>query len=257
MNNSDDRNGLLLSVTAHVLLLLLLAGVAAAPTETLQPDYPRPLVEVDFIPLAPTLPVLIGEPQSAPEAAPAAAAEQREPERPAPPAATPVRVPERTRSTPPRPNPLPRPTPQPESRPSRPSPPSNTTRPEPRPTPPRNTTPTQGGGSTQGTSTTTGATEGAGAGTGGTAPAEVGFNFGNRSFNCPTPSNPGVNGAVTFRVTFAPNGRYVSARPRSRNSELESLVRQVLSSCRADPLPPNARQVPQTTDATFNFSIGG
>jgi outer membrane biosynthesis protein TonB len=257
MKNPDDRAGLALSVTAHVLILLVLAFAAAAPTETLKPDYPRPIVEVDFIPLAPTLPVQVGEPQSAPEAAPAAAAQQPEPERPAPPAATPVRVPERTRATPPRANPLPRPTPQPEARPSRPSPPSPRTRPEPRPTAPRNPAPTQGSGTTQGTATTTGATEGTGAGTGGDAPAEVGFNFGNRSFNCPTPPNPGVNGSVTFRVTFAPNGRYQSARPTSRNSELESLARQVLSSCRADPLPPNARQVPQATNATFRFTADG
>lgn len=254
MKNNDDRDGILLSVTAHILLILLLAVAVRQPTKTLEPGYPRPIVEVDFIPLSANFPVEVGEPETAPEGAPAAAAEQPEPERPTPPAATPVDIPERTRATPPRDNPLPRPSTRSEARPNRPSPPSNATRQERNPTPPQNTSRTTGAGRTDGASNTSGAGSGTGTGSGGDAPAEVGFNFGNRSFNCPTPPNPGVNGSISFSVTFAPNGRYQTARPRSRNAELESLARQVLSGCRADPLPSNARQVPQSTTATFNFS---
>lgn len=86
-------------------------------------------------------------------------------------------------------------------------------------------------------------------------PVEVGFQFGNRSFSCPTPPNDGTQvGAITYTVQFAPNGLYVSGRPRSRNAALEAAVGRVISGCRADPLPARAEQINQPTTATFNFS---
>ncbi len=253
----DDREGLLLSIGVHVVVLLLLALVAATPRETLRRDYPRPIVEVDMVRFAPTRPVLVGEPEAAVEGAASDAPEQPEVERPTPPAATPVRVPERPAARPPRPDPLPRPSTQETARPTRPNPPSAATRPEPRPTSPRQPRPTEsaGAGTGQGTSPGTGQS-GTGSGAGGDAAVEVGFQFGNRSFTCPTPPNDGtLTGTVVYSVQFAPNGRYVSGRPRSRNAPLEAAVGRVLSGCRADPLPPQADQVPQTTTATFRFSV--
>lgn len=255
----DDRDGLLFSVAAHVLVLLLLALWARTPSDTLDPDYPRPIVEVDLVAFAPTKPVLVGEPEAAVEGAPSDAPQQTDVERPTPPAATPVRVPERPqeRPRPARPDPLPRPSTQTDARPTRPNPPSTATRPEPRPTSPRQPNPSAGTGSSRGTGATSGTgTTGTGAGSGGPAAVEVGFQFGNRSFNCPTPPNDGtLTGTITYSVQFSPNGRYVSGRPRSRNGSLESAVGRVLSGCRAEPLPSNADQIQQSTTATFNFSV--
>lgn len=82
------------------------------------------------------------------------------------------------------------------------------------------------------------------------------FRSGNRSFSCPTPLNDGtLEGTITYIVQFAPGGRYVSGRPLSRDAVLEAAVAQVLSGCRAEPLPPQADQVPQSTTATFRFSV--
>ncbi|GAB5535382.1 MAG: hypothetical protein Rubg2KO_16310 [Rubricoccaceae bacterium] len=248
----DDRDGLILSVSLHVLLLLIAAlsiGVDQDPT----PEPPVKLVELDLLELAPTIPVQMGPPQRAEAGAPATPRQSLEPPRPAPPAATPVQPPPRTRQTPPRPNPLPRPANDPNASPARPNPPSNTRQPEPDPTPRQQVEPTQGNGATQGDSPTSGTNDGPASGSGGDAPAEVGFQFGNRSFTCPSPAFPGVEGTITFSVTFAPNGRYVTSRPRSRNATFTSAVQRVISGCRAQPLPPNATQTNQSTVATFNF----
>ena len=253
----DDRNGLAISLGVHVLVLLLLVFVAATPTKTLEEDYPRPIVEVDLLAFAPTRPVLVGEPQAAVEGAPADAPQQPDIERPAPPAATPVRVPTRTETPrPPRPDPIPRPSPQPDARPTRPNPPSSATRQEPRPTSPQQPNPSAGAGNAQGPGSTSGSGSGPGSGSGGPAAVEVGFQFGNRSFTCPSPPNDGtLTGTINFTVQFAPNGRYMNARPVSRNAPLEEAVRRVISSCRADALPSQADQVPQSTRATFNFVV--
>ena len=247
----DDRDGLLISVSAHAVVLLLLVIAAAQPPETLDADYPPQLMEIEFGP-APTLPVVTGDPQSAPSAAPSQAMEQPEPERPTPPAPTSARLPERTQTTP-RQNPIPRPVQQDEARPARPNPPSQATRNQPRPTAPTNPEPTQGGGRTQGDAPTSGLDEGSGSGSGGDAPVEVGFQFGNRSFDCPTPPFGGVVGTVVYRVTFAPSGRYVTSSPVNRNAALHESVQSVINRCRAEPLPGNARQVNQATRATFTF----
>ncbi|MEM6288883.1 MAG: hypothetical protein AAF845_17225, partial [Bacteroidota bacterium] len=138
----DDRDGLLLSVTAHVVVVLLLAFAMRTDPETLDPDFPPQLTEIEFGP-APALPVIEGDPERAASASPSQAAEQPEPERPTPPATTPTRVPERT-PTPPRDRPIPRPVQTDEAPPSRPNPPSRATEPETRPTAPRQPQPTQG-----------------------------------------------------------------------------------------------------------------
>ena len=86
-------------------------------------------------------------------------------------------------------------------------------------------------------------------------PAEVGFQFGNRSYTCPTPPFGGIQGQVVYAITFRPNGSYAAARVSgSRNAALQSQVEGLLSRCRAEPLPSNALQVNQTTNATFRFS---
>lgn len=254
----DDRTGLGVSLGAHALIILLLAFAARTPTETLDPDFPPKLVEVEMLflePPAPTVPVVQGPPESAPAAAPSDPMQSVEPERPAPPARSPVRIPEQRVETPrpPRPNPLPRPVQQPDARPARPNPPSRATRPEPAPTPRQQTAPTTGAGATQGSSNAPGATEGAGTGSGGDAPAEVGFQFGNRSFDCPSPGFDGIPGSVVMQVTFRPNGSYVTARASGGNPELVRAVQRVVSGCRAQPLPREARQVNQSTSATFVF----
>lgn len=250
--SSDDRDGLAISVTAHALVLLLLAVLAATPPETLDRDYPPQLMEIEFGP-APVPPVVTGPPESAESGAPSDARQQPEPERPTPPAPTRARIPEQTTPTPPRENPLPRPVQQPDARPARPNPPSRATQPEARPTPPQQTQPTQGRGTSQGEAPTSGSTTGSGTGSGGDAPVEVGFQFGNRNFDCPVPPFGGIEGSIVYRVTFAPSGRYVASSPVSRNADFERSVRDVISRCRAEPLPDNARQVNQTTRATFSF----
>ena len=248
----DDRDGFLVSATAHAVVLLALAVLAATPPRTLDPDYPPQLVEIEFGP-APVPPVVTGPPESAAAGAPSDAPEQPEPERPTPPAPTRARVPERTARTPPRDAPVPRPVQQDDARAARPNPPSRATRPEPRPTAPTQTRPTEGSGTSQGSASTSGASSGSGTGSGGDAPVEVGFQFGNRSFDCPVPPFGGVEGQIVYRLTFAPNGRYVASSPVSRNADFERAVRDVISRCRAEPLPGNARQVNQSTRATFSF----
>ena len=256
--SADDRTGALVSVVAHALLVLLLVFVAAAPSEALEQDTVE-LVELDFdsaLADAP-MPVEQGEPARAEAGDPSAPAQSLDEPRPAPPAATPVRIPEAQRPTPTRPDPLPRPRQNPDARPTRPSPPSTATRPEPAPTPPRQPDPTEGRGNTTGSASTDGSGTGPGDGSGGDAPAEVGFQFGNRDFTCGQPAFPGVEGTIQYALTFAPDGRYISGRPRSRNATFQNAVEAVLRTCRAAPLPPQAAQVPQTTTATFRFVTGG
>ncbi len=109
-----------------------------------------------------------------------------------------------------------------------------------------------GSGRGDGGGTGSGAGSGTGSGSGGTAPAEVGFAFGNRSYDCPTPPFGGIPGEVTLTVTFRPDGSYVAATGRG-NAELVRAARTVVSRCRARPLPSNAAQQNQSTTATFRF----
>lgn len=243
---------MLLSVALHLVVLLLLAAGLQLPPEALDKDYPPQLMEIEFGP-APTRPVVTGPPEQAEAGAPSDARQQLEPERPTPPAPTRARIPDRP-STPPRESrPIPRPVQSDNAPPARPNPPSRATEPERNPTPPTQPRPTQGTGTSQGEGQTTGDATGTGTGSGGDAPVEVGFQFGNRTFDCPSAPFAGVEGQVDHRVTFAPNGRYVADRPVTRNSVLNDAVRSVISRCRAQPLPREAAQVNQTTVATFRF----
>ena len=254
MVSSDDRDGFILSVTLHGVVLLLLALGLSVPPEATDPDFPPQLTEIEFGP-APTIPVMTGPPERAEAGSSSESMTQPEPERPTPPAPTRARVPERT-PTPPRAEPpLPRPVQSETARPARPNPPSRATRPDPAPTAPTQPRPTTGTGTSQGASPTAGSAEGSGNGSGGDAPAEVGFQFGNRSYTCPTPPFGGIQGQVVYAITFRPNGSYAAARVSgSRNAALQSQVEGLLSRCRAEPLPSNALQVNQTTNATFRFS---
>ena len=216
MASPDDRDGFILSVTIHGVVLLLLALALSVPPDITDPDYPPQLTEIEFGP-APPVPVQTGSPEHAAAGASSEAMTQPEPERPTPPAPTRVRIPERTRT----PNqsterPITRPVESPDARPSRPNPPSRATTPDPNPTAPTQPQPSTGTGTSQGDSPTAGSNDGPGSGSGGDAPAEVGFQFGTRSvMSCPEPPFGGVEGQVVHRVTFAPNGRYVAEDGRA------------------------------------------
>ncbi len=182
----DDLFSLGVSLAVHALLLLLFFAVAAESREALEPADVR-LVEMDFG-MVPLRPVVTGPPQRAEAGERSQAREQPEPERPAPPSASPVRTPERPRPNTPRETPpIARNTPTPDAPVRRPSPPSNTRTPEANPTPRTQPEPSTSTGTGGGNSTNDGNTaSGDGPGSGGEAAAEVGFNFGNRSFDCPS-----------------------------------------------------------------------
>ncbi len=249
----DDRDGLILSVSLHLVVLLLLALALRVPPEALDPDWPPQLTEIEFG-IAPVPPVVTGPPERAQSGESSEAMTQPAPEQPAPPAATPVRVPERTRTPPRAERPIPRPVQSDDARPARPNPPSRATQAQPRPTAPTQTRETEGTGSSQGNAPTLGTDSGVGSGSGGDAPAEVGFQFGNRTFTCPDVPFGGVVGSVRHRITFAPNGRYVADRPVTRNAALNAAVESVVRGCRAQPLPRNAVQINDAVEATFRFS---
>lgn len=191
-----------------------------------------------------------------------------EPERPTPPALAPVR------SERPNVRPAGRPTPAPVERrdPPRPStaPTPGRTATAPRPTGPtrpveRPGTGTQAGtgqgtgpgeGRADGGGTGSGAGAGAGAGSDGTGTREVGFALGNRTYDCPTPAFGGTPGEVTLTLTFRPDGGFVSSSGSGGNPALVRVARAVVNRCRAQPLPARARQVNQTTAATFRFVAG-
>ena len=110
MVSSDDRDGFILSVTLHGVVLLLLALGLSVPPEATDPDFPPQLTEIEFGP-APTIPVMTGPPERAEAGSSSESMTQPEPERPTPPAPTRVRVPERTPTPPRQEAPLPRPVP--------------------------------------------------------------------------------------------------------------------------------------------------
>ena len=192
----DDRDGIVLSVTLHLLVLLLLAVALRVPPEALDPDWPPTLTEIEFGPAPDTAPDdraprarggrrVVG--RDDPAGARAADAARRD-----------ARAHPRTGRRPPRARTgrsrsRPRATTRARPGPARPpGPPSRS----PRPTAPTQPTPTQGTGTSQGDSPTTGSASGAGSGSGGDAAVEVGFQFGTRSFDCPTPPFGGVVGEV-------------------------------------------------------------
>ena len=248
--SSDDTFALAISLGVHALLLLLFFTVVYETRTELEPPAPR-MVEIEFG-QTPIRPVLTGPPQQAEAGDRAQAREQPEPERPAPPAASPVRTPERPRPTPPRETPpVPRASQQTEAPPARPSPPSRRTEPQPDPSPPRQPEPTRGTGA-GGESTNDGAAEqGTGPGSGGDADVQVGFDLGNRSYRCPDidfTSPTAASYSVTYRITFNPSGRVVSARPvrRSGIPELNQAAERAARSCSAQALPAGASRANQS-----------
>lgn len=216
------------------------------------------MVEIEFG-QTPVRPVLTGPPQQAEAGDRAAARQQLAPERPAPPQSSPVRPPERTRTTPPRESPpIPRTSQQPDTPPRRPSPPSNRREPQPDPSPPRQEEPTQGNGAGGGDSSVDGRAEsGSGPGSGGDAPVQVGFDFGNRTASCPpiTFTSPtAASFTVQYRITFNPAGRVVSVRQVGRRSGIPELNREAAAAarrCTAPALPPNAARENQSTVYTW------
>lgn len=247
----DDSFALVVSLGVHALLLLLFVTVAMESRAELEPPAPR-MVEIEFG-QTPVRPVLTGPPQQAEAGTRSEARQSLETERPAPPAATPVRPPERPRESPPRETPpIPRSSQQPDAQPTRPSPPSRQRQPEPSPTPPRQEEPTRGNGAGGGENSTDGrADEGSGQGSGGDAPVQVGFDFGNRSYRCPDISFTSPTAAsytVTYVITFSPSGRVVSARPTRRSGipELNQAAERAARACSAQALPSNATQTNQS-----------
>jgi hypothetical protein len=77
--------------------------------------------------------------------------------------------------------------------------------------------------------------------------------FSPRQFDCPVPAFGGIVGQVTLTVTFAPDGKFVTASGRGGNPDLVRAARAVVSRCRAEPLPSDARQANQSAQATFVF----
>ena len=63
----------------------------------------------------------------------------------------------------------------------------------------------------------------------------------------------GAVGEVVYRITFAPDGAFVSAETEQAGGPLDRSVRAVIGRCRAEPLPTAAVQINQTTEATFRF----
>jgi TonB family protein len=176
-------------------------------------------------------------------------------------AATPVRLPDAPAARNPdrSPSPPPAPTDR-QARPTTPAPPTPRTEPDapPAPTSPPVEGRTDDGGTSASGSPGTGGSRDAGGrgGTGGGAGVQYG-GLGSRAFTCRTPVNPGASGTVAYAVTFAPSGRYVSSRTRTRsgNPALDAAAQAVLSSCRAAPLSEEADQVNQTGVATFRFTL--
>lgn len=191
-----------------------------------------------------------------------------EPERPTPPATAPLRSPRPDVRPAGRPTPAPVERREPSRRSTAPTPGRTATAPRPTgPTRPveRPGTGTQAGtgqgtgagdGRSNGGGTGTGAGSGSGAGSGGTGTREVGFALGNRTYDCPTPAFGGTPGEVTLTLTFRPDGGFVSSVPNGGNPALVRVARAVVNRCRAQPLPQGARQVNQTTAATFRFVAG-
>ena len=235
---NEDLKGLGASLGLH-LALLLISGALIIGSKN--PEHPAHLVEIEFGSLA----------SEARPSAPSPNPDPRPPQpemRPEPPRAqqeapTPVRTPQ-TRNPAQGEETIARPQQQPDTPPQPPSP----------ATPERNT---DGGGGTptgeQGNDSNPDDASGRG-NTGSSGVAIEGL--GNRRASCPRPGHPGVNGFVSYFVTFTPEGRYVSSRPQRRggNPRLDQAARSVLVACRAQPLPSNADQVNQQGLVTFRFT---
>jgi len=265
----EDWKALGASVLFHVIVLLLMAFVLriAAPSSLDEAELRRHVVEVTFEPIP-----MLGDEGGAPVGEAAAPASDRpvterprpDPRRPAvgrPMAATPVRLPDAPAARNPdrSPSPPPAPTVR-DARPTTPAPPTPRSDPDAAPAPagpPVEGRTDDGGVSATGSPGDGGSRDAGGrGGTGGGAGVAYG-GLGSRAYTCRTPVNPGASGAVSYFITFAPSGRYVSSRPRQRsgNPQLDAAARSVLSTCRAAPLSDEATQVNQEGYATFRFTL--
>ena len=268
--NREDWKALAASVLLHVVLLLLAAFAfrISGPSSLNEAELRRHVVEVTFEPVP-----LLGDEGGSPVGESAAPRTDEPPaQRPRPDprrtvtgrpmAATPVRLPDAPapRATAERnPSPPPAPTDR-AARVTTPAPPTPRSDPEAPPAPasaPVESRNEDGGISASGAPGEGGSRDAGGqGGTGGGAGVAYG-GLGSRAYTCRTPVNPGASGTVSYFITFAPSGRYVSSRPRQRsgNPQLDQATRAVLSTCRAAPLSDEASQVNQEGYATFRFTL--
>ena len=277
-DNERLARGLGGSAAVHVLFFLFWIAAPAPATPKLDALRTYPLamtaVEVPLTDAAPAFSDIPGPAQAAAggadsEGGPAGEAPPSEapvPERVTPPATAPVRAPRPDVRREGRPVPAPVPPARERPRPSA-APTRGRAQPAPAATGANRPVERQGTGTQAGTGqgvgagagrgdgggSGSGAGSGEGSGSGGTAAVEVGFALGNRTYDCPTPPFDGVPGQVTLTVTFSPDGRYISSRPRGGNADLVRAASSVVSRCRAQRLPAGAAQTSQSTQATFRF----
>ena len=273
-SHREEWKAFSLSFAAHAAFLLFAFFFVRpqAPDRVAPQERPH-LVELQIEPvpvLAPEGGAPTGEAQAPRTAAPPAERPRPEPRRtpPARPATpTPVELPTPTRPPPTRPQttrPTPAPPPpvrrDPEAQVRPPAPPPAT--PDERADPAPAGSPTQGttengGVSATGAPGSGGSQDGGGRGGIGGGSGVAYGGLGNRGIRCRTPAFPGYSGTVSYSVTFAPNGRYVSSRAvrRAGNTQVNSAAGNAVSSCRAEPLPEDADQVNQTGSVTFTFTL--
>lgn len=73
-----------------------------------------------------------------------------------------------------------------------------------------------------------------------------------REVTCPPlPGTDGLAGEVTYALRFAPDGRLLGSEARTSAPALQIAVDRIVGRCRAEPLPPEAPQLPQATLHTF------
>lgn len=73
-----------------------------------------------------------------------------------------------------------------------------------------------------------------------------------RGVRCPPlPTAPGLSGEVSYLLRFAPDGRLLGSEARTSAPALQIAADRIVGGCRADPLPPDAPQVPQATLHVF------
>ena len=214
----DDRDGLILSVSLHALLLLIAAfgmSVDVDPT----PEPPVKLVELEMMDFTPSVPVTVGPPQRARAGDPAPPRQSVEPPRPAPPrrdarpaSAAHARHAAASRPAPASPDDTPTRARRAPARPRRLASPNRTRRPR------QQLDPTRGTGTSEGTSSRSGTNDGPGSGSGGDRGRRGSAStWGNRTHSCTTitltEASASMFGSISYTITYAPNGSFVSARP--------------------------------------------
>jgi|GEM_PF-6426840 len=73
-----------------------------------------------------------------------------------------------------------------------------------------------------------------------------------REIRCPPlPAVDGLTGEVTYQLRFAPDGRLLGSEARTSAPALQIVVDRIVGGCLANPLPPDAPQLPQATIHVF------